>query len=141
MFAIGVPGGDADSLEGAVLTLRMTNGVVATIDNHLRSAYGYDQRVEVFGSAGAVSVENQTPHRATLADARGVHSALPLHFFAERYGEAYLAEMAAFVRSVIDDNEPLVTGADGRAAVVAALAAVESLAKGAPVSVGDATGR
>ena len=141
VFAIGVPGADANSLEGAALTLRMANGVVATIDNHLRSAYGYDQRLEVFGSDGAVSVENQTPHRATLADARGVHSALPLHFFAERYGDAYLAEMASFVRCVIDDSELLVTGADGRAAVVAALAAVESLAKGRPVSVGDAIDR
>lgn len=141
VYALGVPGADAGSLEGAVLTLRLANGVVATIDNHLRSAHGYDQRIEVFGSAGAISIQNQTPHRARLSDDHGVHSALPLHFFAERYGEAYLAEMTAFVRSVTDDGEPLVTGADGRAAAVAALAAVESLAQGRPVSVGDATGR
>ena len=138
VFAVGVPGAEAGTLEGAVLTLRMANGVVATIDNHLRSAYGYDQRVEVFGSGGAVSIANQTPHRATVADRHGVNTAPPLHFFAERYGDAYLAEMAAFVRSVIDGTEPLVTGADGRAAVVAALTAVESLAKGAPVVVGGA---
>lgn len=136
VYAVGVPGTDAGSLEGTIVTLRMTNGVAATIDNHLHSAYGYDQRVEVFGSAGSVSIANQTAHRATIADRRGVHDALPLHFFAERYGEAYLAEMAAFVHSVIDDSEPMVTGADGRAAVIAALAAIESLAKDAPVRIG-----
>jgi myo-inositol 2-dehydrogenase/D-chiro-inositol 1-dehydrogenase len=135
VFAAGVPGADAGSLEGAVLTLRMANGAVATIDNHLLSANGYDQRVEVFGSAGVVSVANQTSHRATLSDTRWVHPALPLAFFAERYDEAYLAEMVAFARCVIDDSEPMVTGADGRAAVVAALAAVESLKKGTPMRV------
>lgn len=134
VFAAGV--GESSALEGAVLTLRMANGVVATVDNHLHSAYGYDQRVEVFGSGGAVSIANQTPHCATLVDNRGAHSSLPLRFFAERYGDAYLAELVAFISCIADGREPAVTGADGRAGVEAALAAVKSLATGKPVSVG-----
>jgi myo-inositol 2-dehydrogenase/D-chiro-inositol 1-dehydrogenase len=133
VFAVGVEAGQG--LEGAIVTLRMANGVVATIDNHLRSAYGYDQRVEVFGSGGAVSIQNQTPDNTTLSDKRGVHAALPLHFFAERYDEAYLAELVAFVRCVNEGTEPPVTGDDGRRAVVAALAAVKSLDSGKPVAV------
>lgn len=133
VFAVGVEAGPG--LEGAIVTLRMANGVVATIDNHLRSAYGYDQRVEVFGSGGAVSIQNQTPDNATVSDKRGVHAALPLRFFAERYDEAYLAELAAFVRCVNEATEPPVTGDDGRRAVVAALAAVKSLGSGRPVQI------
>ncbi len=133
VFAVGV--GAGRGLEGAIVTLRMANGVVATIDNHLRSAYGYDQRTEVFGSGGAVSIQNQTPYNATISDRRGVHAALPLHFFAERYNDAYLAELVAFTRCLSEGTEPPVTGEDGRRAVAAALAAVRSLASGKPVAV------
>jgi myo-inositol 2-dehydrogenase/D-chiro-inositol 1-dehydrogenase len=94
--------------------------------------------VEVFGSLGMASTENRTSSSATVSDRRGVHSERPLAFFAERYAEAYRAELEAFVRSVAKAVEPPVTGKDGRAAVVAALACVESLKKGRPVRL---TGR
>jgi myo-inositol 2-dehydrogenase/D-chiro-inositol 1-dehydrogenase len=128
--AIGIPAAEPGRLDGVILTLQFANGVLATIDNHLQSAYGYDQRLEVFGARGALSIANETPHRATLASKAGVIEPLPLHFFAERYVESYIAELSAFARCVTEKMVPPVTAADGRAAVVAALAALDSLKQG-----------
>ncbi len=125
--------GEAGDLDTAVVFLRFANGVLGTIDNSRRAVYGYDQRVEVFGSQGMVAAENETPDRHVLADGRGVHRALPLYFFLERYAQAYLEELKAFVRCVLDDTPPPVTGADGRAPVVLAMAAARSVQEGRPV--------
>jgi myo-inositol 2-dehydrogenase/D-chiro-inositol 1-dehydrogenase len=130
VHALGLPASEPGRLEGAIIVLRLANGVVATIDNHLRSAFGYDQRLEVFGARGALSIANETPHRATLSSEAGVIEPLPLHFFAERYAESYIAELSAFARCVTGKTAPSVTANDGRAAVVAALAALDSLARG-----------
>jgi myo-inositol 2-dehydrogenase/D-chiro-inositol 1-dehydrogenase len=136
LHAIGIPAAEPGRLDGVVLTLQFANGVVATIDNHLQSAYGYDQRLEVFGPGGALSIANHTPHRATLSNGSGVIDPLPLHFFAERYVDSYVAEMTSFARCISEETAPPVTAADGRAAVVAALAALDSLAsQGRPVSL------
>jgi myo-inositol 2-dehydrogenase/D-chiro-inositol 1-dehydrogenase len=124
-----------EQLDTAVITLQFANGAFGTIDNSM-TAYGYDQRLEVFGTEGAISIGNETLHRATVTDESGRHAALPLFFFAERYGESYIAELAAFVRCVIDGTETAVTGADGRIAVEIALAAQRSLDEGRPVTVG-----
>ncbi len=135
VHALGLPESEPGRLEGAIIVLRLANGVIATIDNHLRSAFGYDQRLEVFGTAGALSIANETPHRATLASKAGIVDSLPLHFFAERYADSYIAELSAFARCVAEETVPLVTASDGRAAVVAALAALDSLREGRPVAL------
>ena len=44
--------GDVDT---AVVVLEFENGLIATIDNSRRAVYGYDQRVELFGSDGVVA--------------------------------------------------------------------------------------
>lgn len=135
VHALGLPASEPGRLEGAIIVLRLANGVIATIDNHLRSAFGYDQRLEVFGPAGALSIANETPHRATLSDKSGVLDPLPLHFFAERYAESYIAELSAFARCVTEETAAPVTDDDGRAAVVAALAALDSLREDRPIAL------
>jgi myo-inositol 2-dehydrogenase/D-chiro-inositol 1-dehydrogenase len=135
VHALGLPASEPGRLEGAIIVLRLANGVIATIDNHLRSAFGYDQRLEVFGAGGALSIANETPHRTTLSDKSGVLDPLPLHFFAERYAESYIAELSAFTRCVTEKTVPPVTAADGRAALVAALAALDSLREGRPIAL------
>ena len=125
--------GQAGDIDTAIVTLRFANGVLATIDNSRQAVYGYDQRVEVFGSLGMISTGNNTPNRATLSDAQGVHRALPLHFFVERYTDSYIAEMTAFVQCIQEDTPPPVTGLDGRVPVVMGRAALKSLATGQPV--------
>jgi myo-inositol 2-dehydrogenase/D-chiro-inositol 1-dehydrogenase len=95
--------------------------------------YGYDQRVEVFGSAGMVVVANRTPEPHVHFAADGVHSSTPLYFFLERYSDAYVAEMREFVRCVVSGTKPPVTGRDGLVPVIMGLAATKSLRDGRPV--------
>ncbi len=127
--------GAAGDLDTAVTTLRFAGGAIGVIDNSRRAVYGYDQRVEVFGSGGMVAAGNEQPHRATLSDAGGVHAALPHYFFLERYRESYVAELREFVAAIREDRAPLVTGDDGRIPVVIGLAAQRSLAENRPVRV------
>ncbi|MFQ5612146.1 MAG: inositol 2-dehydrogenase [Anaerolineae bacterium] len=129
--------GQAGDVDTAIITLRYANGAIGAIDNSRRAIYGYDQRVEVFGSEGVALVANETPHRAVVSDADGVHAALPLYFFLERYNEAYIAEMKAFIEAVREDQPPSVTGLDGRIPVVMGLAAWRSVRENRPVRLSE----
>ena len=128
--------GRAGDLDTALVTLRFAGGALGAIDNSRRAVYGYDQRVEVFGSEGQVAVGNHTAHQAVYSNSQGVQGPLPLYFFLERYQESYVSEMQAFVRSVMEDSEPPVTGRDGRRAVELGLAAWKSCRENRPVAVG-----
>lgn len=129
--------GAAGDIDTAIITLRYANGVIGTIDNSRQAVYGYDQRMEIFGSKGSIVVTNNTPHKAVLSNTEGVHSALPLYFFLERYMESYLAEMRAFIESIQQDTVPLVTGMDGRIPVVMGLAAWKSYRENGPVKLSE----
>ena len=129
--------GELGDLDTAIITLKFVNGVLGTIDNSRQAAYGYDQRVEVFGSGGMVASGNETPDRHSLADAAGIHGPLPLHFFLERYQAAYLEEMRSFVECVRSDKSPEVSGPDGRVPVVMGLAAQRSYRENRPVRLGE----
>ena len=129
--------GEAGDLDTAMVMLRFAKGALGAIDNSRRAVYGYDQRVEVFGSEGQVAVGNHAPHQAVYSNGQGVHGPLPLHFFLERYQESYLAEMEAFVGSVLEDSAPPVTGRDGRRAVELGLAAWRSYRENRPVGAGN----
>jgi myo-inositol 2-dehydrogenase / D-chiro-inositol 1-dehydrogenase len=124
--------GDLDTV---IITLRFENGVIGTIDNSRKAVYGYDQRIELFGSKGMISTENETLDRHTYSSAEGIQSPLPLYFFLERYTESYFREMQSFVDSVENDTPLEVTGADGRAPVVIGLAARKSYDENRPVAL------
>lgn len=127
--------GRLGEVDTCMITMRLKNGMLATIDNSLQSVYGYDQRIEVFGSGGMVMVSNQTSGNHIHYDGEGVHSAKPQYFFLERYQDSYRAEMQSFVDSIIQDRSPLVTGKDGMAPVKIAQAARRSLQERIPVKV------
>jgi myo-inositol 2-dehydrogenase/D-chiro-inositol 1-dehydrogenase len=129
--------GAAGDVDTAIVTLTFANGTIGTIDNSRQAVYGYDQRVEVFGSQGMVAAGNDTPDRTMLSDREGVHTALPLYFFVERYTDSYIAEMRAFIQCVQDDTPPAVTGWDGRVAVVMGYAAKRSLQEHRPVRLDE----
>ncbi len=129
--------GDHDS---ASVILMTESGRHATISNSRRATYGYDQRVEVHGSKGAVSAENERPMLVEIANANGYTKA-PLHdFFMTRYVAAYAAEIAAFVSVVRDGTAPSPDGEDGLKALVLAEAALKSVAEGRTVRIGEITG-
>ncbi len=129
--------GEAGDIDTAVVTLKFANGAIGTIDNSRQAVYGYDQRVEVFGSKGMVAVANNMPDTHVYAAADGVHSAKPLYFFLERYAESFVAEMSEFVAAVRGGTTPPVTGADGRAPVLIAIAATRSYREGRPVRLAE----
>ncbi len=129
--------GEAGDVDTAVITLRFANGAIGTIDNSRKAVYGYDQRVEVFGSAGMVQAFNNSPDNDIYANAEGVHSAKPLYFFLERYMVSFIAEMKCFVQSIQEDSMPLVTGLDGRFPVLIGMAAKKSLLEHRPVKLSE----
>ncbi len=135
--------GEAGDIDSAVTVLRFRGGAIGTIQNSRRATYGYDQRVDVLGSLGAVATGNVFANQATVSDAAGIRRDPPLHFFLERYQESFVAELTAFVEAIQTGGPPPVTGADGRAPVVLALAAARSLAEGRPVLTSEieATGQ
>ena len=89
--------------------LEHENGCLTTIDNSRQAVYGYDQRVEVFGSAGMAASENPLAH--TRGRAHGGRACAPPtlpYFFLERYIPSYLREWEAFVAAVAAGTPPLV---------------------------------
>jgi myo-inositol 2-dehydrogenase/D-chiro-inositol 1-dehydrogenase len=127
--------GEAGDVDTAVTTLKMANGALAVIENSRQAVYGYDQRVEVFGSKGSAEAGNETANRVTLSNKDGVGSDTPLYFFLERYQASFVAELEAFFGSVRDDREPPVGGRDGLMSVLVGLAAAQSMAENRPVKV------
>lgn len=127
--------GEAGDIDTALVVLHFENGAVGSIDNSRQAVYGYDQRVEVFGSGGMVAANNNTPDNDVYANADGVHIAKPLYFFLERYMDSFIEEMRQFVASLQNDASPPVTGLDGRIPVLMAMAAKKSYLERRPVKV------
>lgn len=125
----------AGDIDSAMVLLRTASGRMAHINNSRRAAYGYDQRVEVHGSLGRLIAGNRVATTVEQADAAAVSAEKPLHFFLERYAEAYRIELAAFIDAVVN-RRPMPVGAeDGRQALVLAEAARQSLRGNRPVRV------
>ncbi|MDX2435443.1 MAG: inositol 2-dehydrogenase [Acidobacteriota bacterium] len=127
--------GEAGDVDTAVTTLKMANGALAVIENSRQAVYGYDQRVEVFGSRGSAEAGNETANRVTFSGKDGVRSDNPLYFFLERYQVSFQAELEAFLASIRDDRDPPVGGRDGLMSVLVALAAARSMAENRPMKV------
>ncbi|MDK2809985.1 MAG: myo-inositol 2-dehydrogenase / D-chiro-inositol 1-dehydrogenase [Petroclostridium sp.] len=129
--------GEAGDVDTAVITLKFKNGAIGIIDNSRKAVYGYDQRVEVFGSKGCVTVSNDTPSSAVLSTVEGVMSEKPKYFFLERYMDSFVQEMKDFFDAIVNNKETPVTGIDGLKPVLIGLAAKKSLEEGRPVKVGQ----
>jgi myo-inositol 2-dehydrogenase/D-chiro-inositol 1-dehydrogenase len=120
----------------AIVVMRAASGALCTIVNSRSCAFGYDQRLEAFGDLGALEAGNMTATTVRSFSAKETEAAGPvLNFFLERYMPAYKAEFAEFVTAIAEDREPSVGFADGRAALVLAEAAIESVATGKAVRV------
>jgi myo-inositol 2-dehydrogenase/D-chiro-inositol 1-dehydrogenase len=129
--------GEAGDVDTALVTLVHESGCLTAIDNSRQAVYGFDQRVEVFGSRGMAASENPLAHTAVVRTADGTAmSALP-YFFLERYVPSYVREWAAFVDAVASGTAPPVTGVDARAPLVIGLAAWRSLTEARPVRVAE----
>ena len=127
--------GEAGDVDTAMVILRTPSGRLAHIDNSRRAAFGYDQRVEAFGEKGMLQAHNPTPTAVVATTSAGQQSDKPFHFFLERYASAYQAELEHFLEVLAGKATPLVSGEDGRKALLLADAANESLRTGKLVEV------
>lgn len=127
--------GEAGDVDTALVTLKFAKGGLGVIDNSRKAVYGYDQRVEVFGSKGCITADNETANLTTMYLEEGVIREKPLHFFLERYNEAFIEEVSMFIDAVLHDKPVPVGAVDGLKPVLIAMAAQKSLESGMPVKL------
>ncbi|ARY26322.1 inositol 2-dehydrogenase [Brucella melitensis] len=129
--------GELGDYDSASVILTTASGRQCVISNSRRASYGYDQRIEVHGSLGAVSAENQRPVSIEIASKDG-YNRPPLHdFFMTRYTAAYAAEIGAFIDALDSGKAPMPSAEDGLKALALAEAALRSVKKGRTVKVAE----
>lgn len=124
-------------LDTGLAMLTTKAGVLVSINCAMRATYGYDQRVEVNGSAGKLEIYNRFDDSVWKSDASGIHRSLPHHFFAERYEQAYISELDYFIDCLASDA-PFEPGPDaGLRALQLAEAAHRSWREKRPVRISE----
>ncbi|TVR90916.1 MAG: inositol 2-dehydrogenase [Trueperaceae bacterium] len=116
----------------AVATMRFVNGALGTLEVGLRTAYGYDIRAEVLGQHGRIHIERDIQHHMLVYTSGGVTHDRP-QSFAERFAEAYAAEIRSFVHAVRHDLPVTPDAHDARESLRLALAAQQALVTGREV--------
>jgi myo-inositol 2-dehydrogenase/D-chiro-inositol 1-dehydrogenase len=127
--------GDIDSLQASLTT---ASGKLVQISESRRSAYGYDQRIEVMGSHGTLQAANKLQSLVVHGGSAGATQARPVSWFLERYADAYKAQLQDFAEAVRTERAPLVGAADGLRAVELTEAALKSMRTGSHVIVDEA---
>ena len=129
--------GEAGDIDTAIVILTYEDQSMAVIDNSREAKYGYDQRIEVFGSKGMVQSNNNFHDSHQLFTSEGVKTSLPLNFFLERYADAYKNELQNFLRCLISGDSPPVIGHDGLISLKIGLAALKSYKEERPVRIDE----
>ncbi|ALT00322.1 inositol 2-dehydrogenase [Lacimicrobium alkaliphilum] len=125
-----------NDVDSAMLMLKTRSGKLCHINASRRCVYGYDQRIEAFGSAGKLNSNNPRPHSVSVSTDSGTDTSSVLNpFFIERYTEAYKEQLAQFVRAVSKGEQPSPSFVDGLMAQKLADAAQQSLQTGLPVKL------
>lgn len=128
---------EAGDVDTDIVTLKFTNGAIGVIDNSRQAVYGYDQRLEVFGSDGSAEANNESQDTVVLGKKGYYQSAPPPYFFIQRYAPCYVDEVREFLECVREDKTPSITGEDGRMAVVLGFAAWKSLRENRPIRISE----
>ncbi|EAW1386242.1 inositol 2-dehydrogenase [Salmonella enterica subsp. enterica] len=124
-----------DDVDTLAVMLTFRNGGYALIDNSRRAVYGYDQRVEVFGSEGMAYADNVSESTMKVFNSQHCIMKNPLPDFTVRYREAYRTEILHFIDSVLHHTPVVCTGEDALLAQRIAIAAQQSLKSGLPVKI------
>ncbi|ENP5007289.1 D-chiro-inositol-2-dehydrogenase IolG2 [Salmonella enterica] len=124
-----------DDVDTLAVMLTFRNGGYALIDNSRRAVYGYDQRVEVFGSEGMAYADNVSESTVKVFNSQHYIMKNPLPDFTVRYREAYRTEILHFIDSVLHHTPVVCTGEDALLAQRIAIAAQQSLKSGLPVKI------
>ncbi|ECQ3402040.1 D-chiro-inositol-2-dehydrogenase IolG2 [Salmonella enterica] len=124
-----------DDVDTLAVMLTFRNGGYALIDNSRRAVYGYDQRVEFFGSEGMAYADNVSESTVKVFNSQHCIMKNPLPDFTVRYREAYRTEILHFIDSVLHHTPVVCTGEDALLAQRIAIAAQQSLKSGLPVKI------
>lgn len=127
--------GEVGDIDTAMVLLRFENGAKAVIEGSRKTAYGYDQRLEIFGTQGMLQIQNPYKTNVYSVDEKGTSSDVNLNFFMDRYGISYLKEMEDFITAIRESKRMPVDGEDGIAAMVIAEAAYTSLRENRPIRI------
>jgi myo-inositol 2-dehydrogenase/D-chiro-inositol 1-dehydrogenase len=127
---------DRGLLDTAVVVVRFDNGAVATAEACFEAAYGYDVRGEVLASRGMATMGDGRRTGMVFSGVAG-RVVETVRGDQELFGDAYTAELAAFVHAVRTGTAAPVTGEDARAALAIALAAAESVRARRPVRIDE----
>jgi predicted dehydrogenase len=118
----------------SVVNLQYKQGAIGNIESYAQAVYGYDVRTEIVGSKGSIFVGSLQRMPAVFLSSRGGEQVLADHFLSS-FADAYLAEVRDFVRTMLSDRAPRVTGEDGLKALAIAVAAENSHLQSRPVAV------
>jgi len=129
--------GEAGDIDTGIVILTFENKISVMIENSRRAVYGYDQRLEVFGSLGMIKVENPLKTTSELYDESGAQLSRHLNFFMDRYLTSYLLEMESFIGALQKNQSMPITGDDGLKAMIIAEAANISVRECRPVRIDE----
>lgn len=125
--------GDVDT---SILTVEFVSGAIGVIQNSRRSVFGHDVRVEVHGEKGKIVSEDERDTRVWRYTKDGIQGDYN-YFFLERFKEAYIGELQAFVNAVLKGEKPHPSPKDAIESLRVAIAATRSLHEGRPVEVAE----
>lgn len=123
-------------LDTSAVLLRFDNGAIATAEASFQAMYGYDVRCEVFGSHGMVTAGDINASAMRMYTRDGI-AASPVRLNLELFRDAYIEELVHFVKCLRNGCRPEVTGEDARAALVIALASIESVKANRPIRTAE----
>ena len=124
-----------DFYDNAVVTLRFESGAIGTIDGTCPLDVGYDARVEIIGTEGLLVIGQHQAQSLLELRTRGTGAVPTFASWPQRFETGYREELRAFIEAARTGEEPRATGADGRAAVAAVIAANRAWLEGRPVEL------
>ena len=113
--------------------LEFENGIVGSITGAQYVGYGYDSRTEILGTKGIIKVGSQDANAVQTITAEGGIRTDSVDSWRTLFRAAYLEEDQAFIRAILDDTEPEVTGYDGRMALMLIQEGLRSILSHEPV--------
>ena len=124
-----------DDIDNAIITLELESGVLCLIDSSRQTHYGYDQRIELFGSEGIILVENETESLYCLKNQKNTQRSKIKDSFIERYKKSYVTELEYFYNCVSSNKKPEVGPENILSAIRVADAGKKSLMTNSPQMV------
>lgn len=115
--------------------LQFANGVIGVITGAQYVKYGYDSRTEILGTDGIVKVGSQKTTEVELVTKEKEIIMDSMDSWRTLFKDAYVAEAQSFVRCILEDTEPEITGYDGKMALMLVNQSLKSLLEKRPVEI------